>query len=269
MFEYQLAATGVAEGSVSPLALVAGLEGLDDETVLGLELSDALAVVELVAAASAALSAVSSLAVEAVARRTREELSRAREDRRRRGERVMPLSAADVADVAEATLAPVLHLTPRSMGHHLEEVGVLVNDLPGTFALVRAGRLDLHRATAVAAQGCLVAAGAPGPVRSRGHHPDRAGADAVGGSDPGWGPPARGRGCGPGRSRRRGRPRERGAGQAARAGPARSRPGGVVVVGGAPVGHLAAGVGRGRRGCQMVCVSGGSDLEGVHYDRDR
>ncbi len=163
MFDWGVAADGVTEGSVSPLALVADLEELDDVGVLGLDLSDAVAVLEVVTAASAALSAVSALAVEAVARRTQEELTRRREEQRQQGEKVSALgaaqAAAQAADAAEATLAPVLHLTPRTTGRHLEQVRVLVNDLPGTFALVRAGRLDLHRATAVAAEGSLVTLG--------------------------------------------------------------------------------------------------------------
>ncbi len=150
---------------MSPLALVTDLEELDDAGVLGLDLSDAVAVLEVVTAASAALSAVSALAVEAVARRTGEELSRAREEAReearQRGETVALVGAAQAAakaaDIVEATLAPVLHLTPRTTGQHLKQVRVLVNDLPATFALVRAGRLDLHRAGAVAAEGALVA----------------------------------------------------------------------------------------------------------------
>ncbi|MEO3937204.1 HNH endonuclease signature motif containing protein [Dermatophilaceae bacterium Soc4.6] len=161
MFDWGAAAAGVTEGSVSPLALVADLEGLDDVSLLGLDLGDAVGVLEVVTAASAALSAVSALVIEAVARRTREELARRREEQRQRGERVAAVGAAQAlaqaAHVAEATLAPVLHLTPRTTGAHLEAVRVLVNDLPATFALVRAGRLDLHRASAVATEGALVA----------------------------------------------------------------------------------------------------------------
>ena len=144
----------MTEGSVSPLAVVPELELLGDLDLLSLDAAEALAVVELVQAASSSLSAISALAIEALTRREVEQVARERDDCLRRGERGSPGPIGE--DLAVASLAPVLHLTPRTMGTRLDEVRTLVNHLPRTFAMVRAGRLDLYRAGAVAAEALLV-----------------------------------------------------------------------------------------------------------------
>ncbi len=153
MFEWTAASLAVTEGSVSPLSIVRELAPLDDLDLLSLDADAALAVVELVQAATSSLSAISALAIEALTRREKEHLTRERDDQRRRGDRS---GAPTAEDLAIGSLAPTLHLTPRTMGSHLDQVRTLVNHLPRTFALVRAGRLDLHRAGAVASEALLV-----------------------------------------------------------------------------------------------------------------
>ncbi len=154
MFDWSTASVAVEEGSLSPLAVVPELELLGDLDLLSLDATAALAVVELMQAATSSLSAISALAIEALTRREVEQVARERDDRLRRSERGWMGPTGE--DLAVASLAPVLHLTPRTMGTRLDEVRTLVNHLPRTFAMVRAGRLDLYRAGSVAAEALLV-----------------------------------------------------------------------------------------------------------------
>ena len=154
MFEWTAEWERVSEGSASPLALVGALEALDDAAMVGLDEDEALAVVELTQAAVTALGAVQALAVEAYTRRQEEEVARFKDDARRRGSCPWGILTGD--ELATATLATVFHLTPRTMGSQLDETRRLVNALPGVFKLVRAGRLDVHRARVVSSEAALV-----------------------------------------------------------------------------------------------------------------
>jgi len=93
---------------------------------------------------------VQALGVEAFARREQESIVLFRADARARVG-----SACGVKDAHEvpAMLAPVFHLAPRTMANVLGETQLLVNALPRTFALVRAGRLEVSRARAVSPSG--------------------------------------------------------------------------------------------------------------------
>jgi len=142
----------VEDGLMSPLAVVAELAAQSDGELLRLDAGGALSVIEVTRAAVAALEAVQALAIEAFARREDEAVAALRSSRRSGG----PLGLKG-DEATTASLAPVFRVAPRVMGNLLCDVRVLVNDLPETFALVRAGRLDLTRARIVADAGLDVA----------------------------------------------------------------------------------------------------------------
>jgi len=116
---------------------------------------------------------VQALGVEAFARREQESIVLFRADARARVG-----SACGVKDAHEvpAMLAPVFHLAPRTMANVLGETQLLVNALPRTFALVRAGRLEVSRARAVANEAVPV-----GPGLRRRYEAQLYGGDAAAG----------------------------------------------------------------------------------------
>jgi len=154
MFDWEGLAGRVASGEAAPLDAVPGLAGLDDEALLGLGQEQALAVIEVSQAALAALAAVQALAVEAFTRREQEEIDRFIEAERSDGRPTCWVKDAD--ESVPVMLAPVFHLAPRTMHSMLFELRTLVNDLPVTFGLARAGRLEASRARTVAGHaGCV------------------------------------------------------------------------------------------------------------------
>jgi len=154
MFEWEGLTGRVASGEAAPLDGVPALAGLDDEALLGLGQEQALAVIEVSQAALAALAAVQALAVEAFTRREQEEIDRFIEAERCGGRPTCWVKDAD--ETVPVMLAPVFHLAPRTMHSMLFELRTLVNDLPTTFGLARAGRLEASRARTVADQaGCV------------------------------------------------------------------------------------------------------------------
>jgi hypothetical protein len=154
MFEWEGLAGRVASGEAAPLDAVPALAGLDDEALLGLGQEQALAVIELAQAALAALAAVQAAAVEAFTRREQEGIDRFVEAERCGGRPTCWVKDAD--ESVPVMLAPVFHLAPRTMHSMLFELRTLVNDLPTTFGLARAGRLEASRARTVAGQaGCV------------------------------------------------------------------------------------------------------------------
>ena len=154
MFDWEGLAGRVASGEAAPLDAVPGLAGLDDEALLGLGQEQALAVIEVSQAALAALAAVQALAVEAFTRREQEEIDRFIEAERSDGRPTCWVKDAD--ETVPVMLAPVFHLAPRTMHSMLFELRTLVNDLPVTFGLARAGRLEASRARTVAGHaGCV------------------------------------------------------------------------------------------------------------------
>jgi len=154
MFEWEGLAGRVASGEAAPLDAVPALAGLDDEALLGLGQEQALAVIELAQAALAALAAVQAAAVEAFTRREQEGIDRFVEAERCGGRPTCWVKDAD--ESVPVMLAPVFHLAPRTMHSMLFELRTLVNDLPTTFGLARAGRLEASRARTVAGHaGCV------------------------------------------------------------------------------------------------------------------
>jgi len=154
MFEWIGFAGRLASGDASPLDAVAALAELSNRALLEQDQDEALAVIEITQAALAALGAVQALSVEAFARREQEDIDLVRADARARG--MVTHGLRDAHDVVPAMLAPVFHLAPRTMANVLGETQLLVNDLPTTLALVRAGRLEVSRARAVADEAILV-----------------------------------------------------------------------------------------------------------------
>lgn len=145
------------ESTASPLGAVTALAAMGDEHVLDLGQEQALAVVELTQAGMAALAAVQALAVEAFTRREEQSLAECRRRRRARGESSRGIPVAE--EVVPAMLAPALHVAPRTAATLVGETRVLVGELPVTFALARAGRLEMSRARLVASAAGLVSPG--------------------------------------------------------------------------------------------------------------
>ena len=154
MFEWSQLAQRVASGGASPLDGLPALATLSDEALLALDQDEALAVIEISQAALASLAAVQALSIEAFARREQDDIELMRAEAAALG--LSTQGFKDAHDVVPAMLAPVLHVAPRTMANVLGETRLLVNDLPTTLALARAGRLEVSRARAVASEACLV-----------------------------------------------------------------------------------------------------------------
>lgn len=172
MFEWSGFAERVADGQASPLdGARPGRAGR--RLPARLDQDQALALIEVTQAVLAAVGAVQALGVEAFARREQESIVLFRADARARVG-----SACGVKDAHEvpAMLAPVFHLAPRTMANVLGETQLLVNALPRTFALVRAGRLEVSRARAVANEAVPV-----GPGLRRRYEAQLYGGDAAAG----------------------------------------------------------------------------------------
>jgi hypothetical protein len=144
----------VASGQASPLDAVPALAELSDDALLGLDEGEALAVIEISQAALASLAAVQALSIEAFTRREQDRTDLLRSQARAPGRSVR--DCKDAHEVVPAMLAPVMHLAPRTMANVLRETQLLVNELPTTLALARAGRLELSRARSVANEALLV-----------------------------------------------------------------------------------------------------------------
>ncbi|MEO7061926.1 MAG: HNH endonuclease signature motif containing protein [Lapillicoccus sp.] len=164
-------ATQVAEGTASPLDAVAVLAALSDEQVLTMEQDEALAVIELTQAATAALAAVQALAIEAFTRRQAETLQAFKARCRAEGDTTRGIPIAE--EVVPAMLAPVLHLSPRTLSTLVGETRILVGELPLTFALARAGRIEMSRARSAASEASLVAPELREEFDKQLVHPDR------------------------------------------------------------------------------------------------
>ena len=154
MFEWSRFAAAVAEGTAPPLDAVAALAELSDDAVLGMDQDESVAVIEIAQAALAALAAVQALGVEAFARREQERLDRQRADNIARHQSTLNFTHAH--EIVPAMLASIFHVAPRTMANILGETQLLINELPTTFALARAGRLESSRARAVANEAQLV-----------------------------------------------------------------------------------------------------------------
>jgi hypothetical protein len=150
MFDWSLEeAPGLSPEVLGAAALAATSEDIDAMTVEQAEI--------MVIAAQRAINALTARQAQAIdvhAQRVEDDALRAREEaeaaghlqRRRVGERL----AVDPQLVSAASLAPLLHVSPRAMATRVFQARVVTRALERTHAMAWAGELEPHRVEAVA-----------------------------------------------------------------------------------------------------------------------
>lgn len=161
-------APGALEGGVEgvrerePFELAEALASLSTRDLEDLSAEQAEVVVVATQRLTNALAALQTAAVSTYAHRVEEDLEEYRAERRREfGERREQAAAEGrtfterwhpipgEAGFAAAALAPLLHVSPRTMAARIERARRVDHDMPGTWTLARSGDLEPYRVDAV------------------------------------------------------------------------------------------------------------------------
>ncbi|HEV7173833.1 HNH endonuclease signature motif containing protein, partial [Pedococcus sp.] len=141
MFESVGAVVGV-----DPAVLAAVLFAVTDEDIAALTVGQAEALTLAAERVMAAVAARQRSAIETVARRCEERCEREAADAAAAGRRPLHLSGDQLA---AGSLAPLLHVSPRTMVTRVDRARRVVCSLPGVQALAWSGALEAYRVDAV------------------------------------------------------------------------------------------------------------------------
>ena len=140
---------GRSLSGLTPLQAADALLGADLLALLDVDQGVAEAVVAQLQVALNQVAALQAVFIEAVARRVERDVELAKDADRLQGS--FPAGWGTGDDYTPSVLAPLLHLSPRTMSGRLAEARTLVNDLPRTLRVALDGELEPWRVAAVVA----------------------------------------------------------------------------------------------------------------------